>query len=234
MTRQRAFGVVEQSPSTAEREGLVRILEALSSRTRLDILDRLARPAFASDLAKELDITRQALAKHLEALKEVDLIVARPAHKGAQPATEYVANPGALFAFKESVQSLARAMHPSRLPPLPTLRAQDPREDSRAGGPGLLLVHGDVPGRWFSLATGSSWVLGRDPHEAVALSYDPFASARHALLRREGAQWSITDLESTNGTLVNFRPMRSGSTRSVRDGDLITVGHSHLLLREGL
>lgn len=224
---------MEATEQRASREELVRALAALSSETRLELLDRLAHPAFIPDLARELAITRQTVKKHLDALTEVGLVLSRPSRRGVLPAVEYLANPAALFAFKESIQSLARLADASLLPPTPTLRGGAVGA-AGPGGRGLLLVHGDAPGRWFALAEGNAWVLGRDAHDDVAIPYDPFASGRHAMLRYDAGGWTLTDLESTNGTFVNFRPLHRGETRSVRPGDVLTVGHSHLLLRDGL
>lgn len=224
---------VEAAEAQSHRKDLVRVLEALSNATRLEILDRLARPAFIPDLARALGVTRQTIRKHLDALEEVGLIIARPSRRGALPATEYLANPAGLFTFKEGIQSLALVADASLLPPQPTLRGAEATSDARLEGRGLLLVHGDAPGRWFPLAAGSSWVLGREAGDDVALPYDPFASGRHALLRRDASGWTVVDLQSTNGTFVNFRPLARGESRVVRPGDLLTIGHSHLLLRDG-
>jgi pSer/pThr/pTyr-binding forkhead associated (FHA) protein len=57
-------------------------------------------------------------------------------------------------------------------------------------------------------------------------------SARHAHLRREKEGWRLQDLRSTNGTAVNFEPLEPGEERAVAPGDLLTVGKSHLLLRQ--
>jgi biotin operon repressor len=212
---------------------IVRAFEALSNPLRVAMLHRLAQPAFAPDLAREFQITRQAVRRHLDAMEEVGLIVGRPARRGALPATEYLASPAGLFAFKENVLSLALPSDPSRLPlaqtrPGGTARPPLPRE-----GPGLLLVHGDAPGRWFPLSRGKSWVLGRDPRDDVPLAYDPFASARHAMLSREGTGWSLTDLHSTNGTLLDFQRLAPGETRPLRLGSVVGVGRSRLIFQDG-
>ena len=52
------------------------VFAALSDATRRDLLTRLADggPATATQLAAELPITRQAVIKHLEALREAQLV----------------------------------------------------------------------------------------------------------------------------------------------------------------
>ncbi len=227
------FGSVEGGPRAADHDYLVRAFEALSSPTRVAFLQRLAEPGFVPDLAQEFGLTRQAVRKHLVALESVGLVHSRPARRGVLPATEYVASPSGLFGFKEGIQALALPRDPSVLPLLATRQA-DGALPARTPGIGFLLVHGDVPGRWFPLTGASSWVIGRDSKDDVSLPYDPFASARHALVRLEGNHWFITDLHSTNGTRLNLRPILAGEAHPVVPGDLVTVGRSHLLLRDGM
>lgn len=218
----------------ATQSDLAKWMEVLASPVRLALLHRLGQPAFVPDLARELGITRQALKKHLDALETSGLVTATQSRRGALRATEYQANPAGLFAFKESVLAIAVQTDPGALAPAETRPSMAGRGAQAAGGGvGLLLVHGDQPGRWFPVAGRTTIVLGRDPKGEVALTYDPFASARHALLRHASTGWTLTDLQSTNGTRVNFRRIASSETVPVRSGDLITIGKSHLLLRDG-
>lgn len=229
-TRMLENGPTEREASQRE---LAHALEALGNPVRLALLHRLARPAFLRDLAREFGITRQAMTRHVEELERVGLVVGRPGRRGSLPATEYRADPAGLFAFKESVLGLALPADALPAHESPTRPGSLPAGRPAREGPGLLLVHGDAPGRWYALPRGSSWILGRDPRNDVCLSYDPFASARHALLGREGAAWTITDLHATNGTLVDFVPLAPGETRPLRSGSVVTVGRSRLLFQEG-
>ena len=52
------------------------------------------------------------------------------------------------------------------------------------------------------LAEEHEHLVGRDPSSAIALP-DPRVSARHALLRCRSGAWTIADLGSKNGTIVN-------------------------------
>jgi DNA-binding transcriptional ArsR family regulator len=55
------------------------VLSSLSDPTRRDVVDRLSRaPASASALAREMPVSRQAVAKHLEALGRAGLVEAMP------------------------------------------------------------------------------------------------------------------------------------------------------------
>ncbi len=64
-------------------------------------------------------------------------------------------------------------------------------------------------------------IVGRERAAADVVLRDPNVSRRHAELLYTGSDWSIEDLNSTNGTLVNNRRI----TRCpLRDGDLLTFG----------
>jgi len=55
-------------------------------------------------------------------------------------------------------------------------------------------------------------------------------SRRHAELRREDGQVLISDLGSTNGTLVNGQPVTAAR---LADGDRITLGRTTLVFSVG-
>lgn len=218
--------------TATQDDSLLKALEALANPLRLALLRRLAQPAFVADITREMGLTRQSLKRHLEVLTDAGLIEARPMRRGVLPATAYVASPTGLFAFKETVAGLALPMDPALLRPAPTRDSQGPSRPASRTGPGLLLVHGDLQGRWFPLDRASH-IVGRDPRDGISLSYDPFASLRHAHLLREGAGWRVTDLHSRNGTLLNFERLLPGETRDLRAGDVLTIGRSRLVFRDG-
>lgn len=64
-------------------------------------------------------------------------------------------------------------------------------------------------------------ILGRDPHVEIYLDA-PGVSRRHALIKIAAARATIEDLGSKNGTLVGDQ--RVNGSRSIGDGDVITVG----------
>lgn len=54
---------------------------------------------------------------------------------------------------------------------------------------------------------------------------DPAVSHRHAsLILLEDGTYALTDLDSSNGTYVNDRPIARGQTTPIGDGDSFTVG----------
>jgi Protein of unknown function (DUF3662)/FHA domain len=87
-----------------------------------------------------------------------------------------------------------------------------------------------------SLADGRNHVLdrptmtiGRLPECDVVVD-DTGASRQHAEVRRTDAGFALTDLGSTNGTLVNGTPIRE---HLLEDGDRITIGETDLEFRSG-
>lgn len=73
--------------------------------------------------------------------------------------------------------------------------------------------------------------IGREKDNTVSINHLA-VSRHHARIDRRGADFVITDLQSTNGTLVNEEPV---VVRKLTDGDRIDVGkHQILFLREDL
>lgn len=95
-------------------------------------------------------------------------------------------------------------------------------------GATLTLFEGGRASRTFQLGA-SPVTLGRLPECDVVVS-DPGASRQHARIRSTGAEYVLTDLGSTNGTLVNDEAVRE---RVLNDGDRITIGETVLEFRRG-
>jgi hypothetical protein len=73
-----------------------------------------------------------------------------------------------------------------------------------------------------------SVAIGRLPECDIVIS-DPGASRRHATITREdGGEYVLTDLGSTNGTIVNDEPV---GEHVLSDGDRITIGNTVLEFR---
>src|SRR5262249_13057253 len=68
-------------------------------------------------------------------------------------------------------------------------------------------------------------VIGRSRECDIRLA-DPNVSRKHAEIRREGSNFYVLDLDSTNGTEVNGRRARRAR---LEDGDTILVGSSELV-----
>jgi len=85
-------------------------------------------------------------------------------------------------------------------------------------------------------------LLGRsDPMEGidpdVDLSvhggFESGVSRRHALIYRSGKSWSLEDLGSTNGTVVNRQKVSPGDPIDLSEGDVIHLGHLKAVFHVG-
>jgi len=86
----------------------------------------------------------------------------------------------------------------------------------------------DSAGRKFPLI-GPVTTLGRSRSCDVFIP-DRRTSRRHAEARWDGQTSTLCDLDSTNGTFVNNRPIKGPTT--LRDGDEISIGNAVLTFRD--
>jgi hypothetical protein len=94
----------------------------------------------------------------------------------------------------------------------------------RSRGATLVVLDEDGEVKDRITITNPPVTIGRLSANDVVLS-DPNVSRRHAELRLTDESWSINDLGSTNGTLVNGKPAKE---RSLAHGDLLAFGSSEL------
>ncbi|WP_157112888.1 FHA domain-containing protein, partial [Nocardia speluncae] len=97
-----------------------------------------------------------------------------------------------------------------------------------AAGPGFsaTLALDDGSGRTYQLREGSNIIgRGQDAHFRLP---DTGVSRRHIEVRWDGQTAMLSDLGSTNGTLVNGSPVQDWQ---LADGDVIRAGHSEILIR---
>ena len=102
--------------------------------------------------------------------------------------------------------------------PAPAAGAAPPAPAAPAAGWVLIWPAGEVP------IGDAALVIGRSKDCDVSLA-DGNVSRRHAELSRSGEGFTIRDLDSTNGTLLNGRRIQR---EPVAEGDEITVGTSTL------
>jgi pSer/pThr/pTyr-binding forkhead associated (FHA) protein len=72
--------------------------------------------------------------------------------------------------------------------------------------------------------TADEFRIGR--REGDLILRDSYCSGRHALIRRAEGEVTITDLGSTNGTLVNGEKIAVNEPVALKDGDQITIGQT--------
>jgi pSer/pThr/pTyr-binding forkhead associated (FHA) protein len=79
---------------------------------------------------------------------------------------------------------------------------------------------------------GERVVLGRGDTADLRLP-DPSVSHRHATLRAKGAEYTLVDEGSTNGTFIGGVRLLPSSPRIVKSGDLLRVGRVWIEVRMG-
>jgi type II secretory pathway predicted ATPase ExeA len=106
---------------------------------------------------------------------------------------------------------------------------EEPEDTGRFGLHATLkLEHRGKPVGEYVLSEAQN-IMGRDPDCQLYVD-NKFFSRRHAIISREQGGWSITDLNSTNGTKVNGRRI---SKVMLTDGDVIVVGKHRLTFSAG-
>lgn len=86
-----------------------------------------------------------------------------------------------------------------------------------------------IPGVAHDVAlTGSRTIVGRLKSCDICLQ-DANASREHAAFERDEAGWSVRDLDSTNGTLLNGKTV---GRALLHDGDIITIGITELVFHQ--
>jgi transcriptional regulator with GAF, ATPase, and Fis domain len=94
--------------------------------------------------------------------------------------------------------------------------------------PRLIAVDGPLKGSLWHLGS-EELPIGRDPSSTLCLD-DPTVSRRHCVLGVSGDGWTITDLETRNGTFVNRLPVRH---RVLENCDEVRIGASVFVFLTG-
>ena len=94
----------------------------------------------------------------------------------------------------------------------------------------LVVVEGKLTGHEFALGR-SSVVVGRGKQSDIVLA-EQGMSRQHASIQHDAQGWTLTDLGSTNGTLLNGQPIRTREPYPLRPGDRVTIGSYVLLMQQ--
>ncbi|GAC1448042.1 MAG: hypothetical protein PVSMB8_06950 [Vulcanimicrobiaceae bacterium] len=105
---------------------------------------------------------------------------------------------------------------------VPRKRAE--HDDAIAGMQAVILSVEDY-GRTRTVRLGTPITIGRSPHATLVVS-DAQVSRLHARIDSSEGTYSVRDLDSRNGTLVNARPI-DGPT-FLEPGDEIDVGTTRI------
>ncbi len=76
--------------------------------------------------------------------------------------------------------------------------------------------------------TGQETVVGRGSDVHFGLS-DASVSKRHVAIRVEGTVYTLVDLESLNGTILNNLRLQTGGRERIKHLDEIRIGDTRLL-----
>jgi hypothetical protein len=87
--------------------------------------------------------------------------------------------------------------------------------------------HGEYLIGWHDGKAGEPPEIDLQPLQGSALG----VSRRHAVLRHDANGWSITDLESTNGTFLNEAPLAANTATALRDKTRIRLGNITIFFR---
>ena len=95
----------------------------------------------------------------------------------------------------------------------------------------LVICNGGFEGMTYDLASEET-IIGRNPTTDITL-LDENISREHSIILRDSdtGTYSIEDLQSTNGTKVNGKRVRSAD---LQHSDEVEIGHTHFkfLIRE--
>jgi ABC-type lipoprotein export system ATPase subunit/CRP-like cAMP-binding protein len=94
----------------------------------------------------------------------------------------------------------------------------------------LRVVRGELAGQVFAVDAPVVIVGRASECDLILAAYG--ISRRHARLRRVPQGWELTDLGSTNGTLVNGRPARAHEAILLRQGDRVTMSTLEFVIQE--
>lgn len=103
---------------------------------------------------------------------------------------------------------------------------------TRSGAPVAMILAEDIGKRWL-LRSGESASIGRFDDNMIAIDDDQVSRLHAQISHRtdtgEVHEFTIFDYTSTNGTLVNGKPIRG--VASLQDGDIVKIGNTELRFR---
>jgi len=94
----------------------------------------------------------------------------------------------------------------------------------------LIIVEGELAGQELALERPMV-VIGRGKQSDLVLA-EQGVSRQHVSFQHSPQGWVLTDLGSTNGTLLNGQPIRAREPHLLRPGDAVTIGSSVLVFQQ--
>lgn len=224
----------EADPATAR---VLARLRALGSPVRLRILKALESPTRAADLRvpagrersgfeSERHLGRTTVLEHLDVLREAGLV--------RRVGDAYVVDQQGMVAFLQDLSDLGRLravievdVESTRVATAPRAPLQPPE------APRLVLVGGPEAGHAFAVHGAGPWRIGRSSSCEVPLAHDPHVSRIHASLVRTDAGLVVrVEPGAKNGALIDFAMVDPGNEARVRNGSILVVGATTLVLQD--
>ncbi len=118
----------------------------------------------------------------------------------------------------------------SRQPVVTPTTSSVPLHVTTKGGAPVAILTADSMGRRWLLRTGENATIGRFDDCTIAIDDDEVSRLHAQISHRtdtgEVHEFTIFDYTSTNGTLLNGKPIRG--VASLQDGDLLRIGNTEL------
>ncbi|XXG86282.1 hypothetical protein AAC387_Pa11g1204 [Persea americana] len=88
----------------------------------------------------------------------------------------------------------------------------------------LIIEKGPRKGEALDCSHGSTIRIGRVIRGNTFTIKDPAISQNHLLIQSDGSHWSISDLDTSNGTVLNDTALPPNSPAHLSHGDIIKIG----------
>lgn len=138
--------------------------------------------------------------------------------------SENVSNPQSNEALKKTVREAAPGVPVGMEPKRKTMRLEEEERSPVVGW--LVDIDGKQKGQDFRLR-GRQTLIGASSECDILIEND-FASDRHASIRFEKGEYVLTDLDTTNGTTLNGKPV---AREILKDGDTIKIGKTTYIFK---
>lgn len=227
---------------------LAQQLSALAYAARLELMGILRFPHLVSEIRlapqrvapgenRDRPSAKPTVQAHLDKLVEGDFLRVEDVGTGGRKMFRYSVNATKFYALVEDLRRLSTIYAARGMPGDATGTLAHPSAVAKAAGPRLVLVHGVYEGKTFALQrmeqTAGRWTIGRQRDAAISLDYDGYVSAEHAAITTTGGKHYLQDLNSKNGTFLNWETVAPGQVVALRPADVVGVGRSLLVFADG-
>lgn len=91
----------------------------------------------------------------------------------------------------------------------------------------LRMIAMNAPSKFEMLVSKDEFLIGRNPATADGvISFNKMIGRTHCKISRQGDEYTITDLQSANGTFVNKVKLQPNRPCSIKNGDVIRLANS--------